>query len=202
MWLHDSAAVALYRFDGEVMSNWGRHWQATNKKIDTYTRTAPQVHQAMLHTQTTFLSVRKTDKVIHYLHSSKSSIFKFFKVFPIKFTSFTKIYPVDLTWRLRQLYPICLYQECTTFLLLPPALHLFLWITAASEFRYICFFNCFCFGSTHWAYSLLPHVCAAVFLLRRGCHSYISNYMCTAAYIFVEGCMRPQGCGLSIPSLK
>jgi len=43
-------------------------------------------------------------------------------------------------------------QGCTTFSLLPGALRLRLWITAASEFKIFYIFHCFCSAFTHWAY--------------------------------------------------
>jgi len=44
----------------------------------------------------------------------------------------------------------CLTQRCTTFLLLPAASRLFLWITAGSQFKISLFFHFFSSASTHW----------------------------------------------------
>jgi len=68
-------------------------------------------------------------------------------------------------------------QGCTTFLLLPTTLHLFLQVTAASEFKIFYF----CIASVllpHTKPSLLPRlVCLGIFLLTILIHSRQSFYI-------------------------
>jgi len=94
-----------------------------------------------------------------------------------------------------------------TFLLLPAALRLLLWITAASGSKIFYILHCFCSAFTHWAYpastrlfgllsTKYTHTADEEFLIMHGHHNFcILNciIMCTAASIFIKGHMRPSG---------
>ena len=108
-------------------------------------------------------------------------------------------------------------RGCSTFLLLPAALLLFVWITAANEFelylwdtfdqriaftRYMS--NCvsFSFENGLWHHYpdcyascrliFLPCVCFVSIYATTAVKSYILNYMWTAANFTIEGRVRPQ----------
>ena len=101
---------------------------------------------------------------------------------------------------------------CTTFLLLPAAFRLFLWSRTASEFQIILYFLIASVLLAHTEPCLLLQVCLAVFLSRiciqqtksffTSAITYIVSYVGTAAYIFIEGRMRPCGRSLCTPALE
>jgi len=121
-------------------------------------------------------------------------------------------------------------QGCSTFLLLPVALLLFIWSTAANEFelylwdtfdqriaftRYISncvsysLENCLwhhhpdCYSSCRLIF--LPYVCFASIYASTAAKSYVSNHSWTAANFSIEGYMRPQvvhRCSKLIPVSK
>jgi len=121
-------------------------------------------------------------------------------------------------------------RGCSTFLLLPAALLLFVWITAANEFelylwdtfdqriaftRYMS--NCvsFSFENGLWHHYpdcyascrliFLPCVCFASIYASTAAKSYVSNHSWTAANFSIEGYMRPQvvhRCSKLIPVSK
>jgi len=56
----------------------------------------------------------------------------------------------ELDRQYTELFIQALDQDCTTFSLLPAALRLLLWITAASEFKIFYILHCFCSAFLHW----------------------------------------------------
>ena len=118
-----------------------------------------------------FQSVKSWKNVVflnnHRIRVSKKTCFSYtVKTIPfllfLKFAVSTQRWAVSGSETVERVPP---ERGCTTFSLLPAELHLFLWITAASEFKMFLFF---CIASVllpHTQPSLLPYVCLVVFLL-------------------------------------